>query len=128
MGALGKDWWRGVGVTVPVTGGGGSYLAWPLFAVALEVALTSCCGAEYVPHTPLRSLGRSTNVSATYNPSDRGLGRRIITMGGSCGCVDVCHVALPCPAWTLESVSAGSFDPRSCPCCRDAVIATSRTD
>jgi hypothetical protein len=30
MGELGKDWLRGVGVTVPVTGGGGNNQAWPL--------------------------------------------------------------------------------------------------
>jgi hypothetical protein len=30
MGELGRDWARGVGVTVPVTGGGGNNQAWPL--------------------------------------------------------------------------------------------------
>ena len=30
MGELGRDWLRGVGVTVPVTGGGGNNQAWPL--------------------------------------------------------------------------------------------------
>jgi hypothetical protein len=30
MGELGKDWLRGVGVTVPVTGSGGNNQAWPL--------------------------------------------------------------------------------------------------
>ncbi len=30
MGELGRDWLRGVGVTVPVAGGGGNNQAWPL--------------------------------------------------------------------------------------------------
>ena len=30
MGKLGRDWSRGVEVTVPVTGGGGNNQAWPL--------------------------------------------------------------------------------------------------
>jgi hypothetical protein len=30
MGELGKDWLRGMGVTMPVTGGGGNNQAWPL--------------------------------------------------------------------------------------------------
>ena len=33
MGELGRDWLRGVGVTVPVTGGGGNNQAWVCVAL-----------------------------------------------------------------------------------------------
>ena len=35
MGELRRDWLRGVGVTVPVTGGGGNNQAWPLCVCTL---------------------------------------------------------------------------------------------
>ena len=51
MGELGRDWLRGVGVTVPVTGGVGNNQAWPLCWPLVSSKIGGRWGGRGFDHT-----------------------------------------------------------------------------